>query len=705
MDYYIYIGKRNETVRSQIIMAKKNKVKRSSVVQFFITALAFAMFAFSVMLLVGLRIAVNQGLFAMSRDNVRKSGVVTISEIYRVHDELKLCNDYILANVDNFMRDFPDTWARELTDEAMKYFGADMAVIVDARGVQLSPERNGRVYQPDIMRTALSGKSIDEIVDHNNDIFCVYGSPITVDGQTIGASIVSKIASTDALVNEIKSDTGFDVTIYTDGSLRSHTTIPGLQGTRMDDKETLDLVMAGGEIITTATVNNEEWISYYYPLKDRKGQVLTMLLMGTPYSDVRKTANRIFLLVLAISIVMSIVLLGAALFVFIKRIANPLKIVANAIELLGSGDADLTKQLPVQGNDEFAEICTNVNSFIAMLRTIISELTNVENSIVNLGNELGSSSQQSASATAEILANVESIQRQSKTQAEAVTRTGEILSTVEHSTETLNQLIESQSAATTQSSAAIEEMLGNITSVSNSVHKMLENFTELEGVVRNGNAKVSDVSGKVQQISEESETLMQANDMISQIASQTNLLAMNAAIEAAHAGDAGKGFSVVADEIRKLAENSSSQSSTISAQLKEITASISDVVTLSGQAQDAFSNIVTHLSVTDGIIKEIDNAMSEQETASRQVFEALTETKNMSMEVTEKSQDMSNAVTNVDREMNTVQEISDTIANSMDEMQAGAQQISESAQQVQDLAAQANEQVKVMGTHLKKFSI
>ncbi len=686
-------------------MAEKNKGRRSSVVRFFIVGVAVAMLAFSVMLLIGLRIAVNQGLFAMSRNTVQKSGEVTIREINNVHNALKLCNEYLVDNVQIYMRDRPDTWAADLTDEAKKYFGADMAVIVNAEGVQVSPERNGKVYRPDIMRDALSGKSVDELVTLNDDIHCVYGSPIIIDGRVRGAVIVRKIATTDELVKEIKEDTGYDVTVYSNGSLRAHTSVQGLQGTHLDDQKIVDLVMGGGEIITNSIINNEEWISYYYPLKDRKGQVLTMLFMGTPYSDIRATAKRIFFTVMIICIIMSVILLVSTLGLFLKRIGNPLKVVGDAIEHLGSGDADLTMQLPVHGSDEFAEICANVNSFISMLHTIISELTEVQDSILHLAGELGSSSQQSASATAEILANVESIQRQSKTQTEAVTRTGEFLNTAEQSTGTLNQLIENQSAATTESSAAIEEMLGNISSVSNSVHKMLDNFRELEQVVRSGNEKLSNVSGKVQQISEESATLMQANDMISQIASQTNLLAMNAAIEAAHAGDAGKGFSVVADEIRKLAENSSSQSSTISAQLKTITTSISDVVSLSGEAQSAFTNIVTHLGVTDGLLKEIDGAMNEQETASRQVFEGLTETKSMAMEVTEKSQDMSNAITNVSKEMSIVQEISDTISNSMDEMQAGAQQISESAQLVQDLATKTHDDLRVMGTQLGKFRI
>lgn len=686
-------------------MKKLGNEKRSSVVRFFITGMAIAMMAFSVMLLIGLRITVNQGLFAMSRDNVKKSGEVTIREIENVNSSLKLCNNFLVGNIQTYMDSRPETWAEDLTQHAIEYFGADTAVIVNKRGVQISPERNGKIFQQEIVEAALSGKSTNELVLLDDDIHWICAAPILINWRVQGAIIVTKIASTTELLNEIKSNTGFDITIFSRGSLRAHTTLQGQEGSYFDNQKIVDLVMGGGETTTTVSIDNEEWIAYYYPLKNKRGKVITMLFIGTPYSGVKKISNQIFFLVLAVAIIMSIILLASNLFIFLKRVAKPLKVVDDAIMQLGSGDADLTMSLPVYGHDEFAAICSNVNSFISMLRTIIMELTEVEDSIVKLAGELGSSSQQSASATAEILANVESIQHQSKTQTEAVTRTGGILNTAQQSTDTLNHLIENQSSATTESSAAIEEMLGNITSVSNSVHKMLSHFTDLEQVVKSGREKISNVSGKIQQISEESSALMYANEMISQIAEQTNLLAMNAAIEAAHAGEAGKGFAVVADEIRKLAENSSRQSSTISTQLKTITTSISEVVNLSDDAQGAFSNIVSHLEVTDNILKEIDGAMSEQETASRQVFEALTETKDMATDVTEKSQYMSNAITNVSKEMNIVQEISDTISNSMDEMQAGARQISESAQHVQDLAMKTHDDLQVMEIQLGKFRI
>ena len=248
-------------------------------------------------------------------------------------------------------------------------------------------------------------------------------------------------------------------------------------------------------------------------------------------------------------------------------------------------------------------------------------------------------------------------------------------------------------------------MLGNITSVTGSIRRMAESFRVLGGTVSDGKKKLGNVDSKVQQIAEESKLLIQANQIISQIASQTNLLAMNAAIEAAHAGEAGRGFSVVADEIRKLAEDSSKQSKNIYSKLKEISSSIKEVGVLSKASQTAFGDIVNHLDSTDIIIREIDNAMTEQESSSRHIFEALSDMKNQAVEVRDNSQEVRREIAGVTGDMTKVAEISTTILGSMDEMNAGAKQISQAAQSVSDLANETNDQIHVMNDKLGRFKV
>jgi methyl-accepting chemotaxis protein len=186
----------------------------------------------------------------------------------------------------------------------------------------------------------------------------------------------------------------------------------------------------------------------------------------------------------------------------------------------------------------------------------------------------------------------------------------------------LNDHVENQSRDISQASSAIEQMAANINSVTNTLINNAANVNTLKEASEVGKAGLHEVATDIQEIFRESEGLLVINAVMENIASQTNLLSMNAAIEAAHAGDAGKGFAVVADEIRKLAENSSEQSKTIGAVLKKIKASIDKITKSTGNVLTKFEAIDTSVKTVSQQEENIRNAMEEQEQGSKQLLQS-----------------------------------------------------------------------------------
>ena len=214
------------------------------------------------------------------------------------------------------------------------------------------------------------------------------------------------------------------------------------------------------------------------------------------------------------------------------------------------------------------------------------------------------------------------------------------INNISNSITTLDNMIENQASSVVEASSAVEEMIGNISSVDKSVVHMSNEFNELETKTKKGIEKSSIISVLINSISEQSSTLVEANTTIQQIAEQTNMLAMNAAIEAAHAGDAGKGFSVVADEIRKLSETSEDQSERISQEIINIQNGIVQVSAESVEADEIFQDVGNNIESTKTIMIQIKNAMEEQQIGSNQILQALSLMNESTTEVKDTAQSM-----------------------------------------------------------------
>lgn len=177
------------------------------------------------------------------------------------------------------------------------------------------------------------------------------------------------------------------------------------------------------------------------------------------------------------------------------------------------------------------------------------------------------------------------------------------------------------------SSSAVEEMIRNINSITMTLEKTATVVSDLEGATSSGNTNLKDVTTLVAEIEQDSQGLVEMSKMIQSIASQTNLLAMNAAIEAAHAGTAGAGFAVVADEIRKLAESSSGQAKNIHKVLDKIKKSIDSTYTKTKVMQSEFAEIVSLSEKVKNQETDVLNAVNEENKGGKLVLSSISKLK------------------------------------------------------------------------------
>jgi methyl-accepting chemotaxis protein len=220
-----------------------------------------------------------------------------------------------------------------------------------------------------------------------------------------------------------------------------------------------------------------------------------------------------------------------------------------------------------------------------------------------------------------------------------------------------------------------------------------------------GRTGLEEVSTDIQEIAKESEGLLEINAVMENIASQTNLLSMNAAIEAAHAGEAGKGFAVVADEIRKLAESSSVQSKTISAVLKKIKDSIDKISKSTGTVLYEFEAIEHGVKTVAEQTGNIRSAMEEQSVGSQQILESIGHLNEITQMVKGGSDEMHVGSQEVIKEGKNLEMLTQEISNGMAEMAAGANQINFAVNEINELSGQNKENIDILVEEVSLFKV
>ena len=446
--------------------------------------------------------------------------------------------------------------------------------------------------------------------------------------------------------------------------------------------------------------NGVEIIASFARIKDCGWTVI----LRAPKDEFMGTVKTLRTSMIGIGVVILVLALGIV-YLVARAMVKPIKIVVNALQNIAQGEGDLTVRLPVSGNDEITDMSEYFNETIAKIGKSIQSVGVNSNTMEEVGNELASNMTETASAVHQISANIDGVKQQAHTQAASVTETAATIEEIVRTIKQLNTSIETQAASVAQSSSSVEQMVANIASIGQTLDKTDEAIKKLTGATGDGKATLVTSNAVTQKIAEESGSLMEASSVIQHIASQTNLLAMNAAIEAAHAGEAGKGFAVVADEIRKLAEESSAQGKTITATLKTLGGEIETLSASSKTVEEKFNAIFNLAEQVKEMSARLTEAMREQENGSKEVLTAIKSINTVTVEVQAGSEKMLKGGESVAEEMQKLDALTRIITDSMNEMASGAVQISNAVQEVSEITQKNKRSIEALAEEVGKFKV
>lgn len=392
------------------------------------------------------------------------------------------------------------------------------------------------------------------------------------------------------------------------------------------------------------------------------------------------------------------------LWIILLNFRKRLEVATKTIESMRK-NGDLSTKINITDFDQFGENSAEINMLIESLSTTISNIQRQASNVSGNAQTLLSTSENSAAGVNQIIATLQEVGKMSDKRDNLLSETQVSVENLTNDAKKISRLFEEQTNETEKNAASITEMVANINSIGEMVKKQKALAVNLSKLSENGNREVSGTLQLINDITEKSKQMMEVTKVIESVASETNLLAMNAAIEAAHAGESGKGFAVVADEIRKLAEQSDNQGKKITESLKDLSDIISTVSSSTNDLKNQFSRIFDLSKTVKQQEDVVLNAMKEQAVGSEQILDAMKNISDSTLMVKQGSEEMLTGSNQLAKEMEMLSNAALSTNEYVNEMSDGTKHIIEAVQNG-NLASEKNSQsISQLAEEMKHFTL
>ncbi|HUX52141.1 MAG TPA: methyl-accepting chemotaxis protein [Spirochaetia bacterium] len=350
--------------------------------------------------------------------------------------------------------------------------------------------------------------------------------------------------------------------------------------------------------------------------------LLTMLQIGMVLHSGDPTQARASAVLLLLIVVL--LALGAVIYYLSARAqVVQLSQMRDELREIVSGSGSLSNKVSITHFDEFGEIADLINRHVDSLAKLIREIEHASSRVANSSNSMGDVIAATSTSVERMLIAANEVSTTAHSNMQTVQASGNQLAAVLKSLDTIADNVNVQASFVEQTSSAVNEFAASIESVTRATSKANELATSLLSVAQDGSVSVGSSVEAIRQIETSSREVNAIVGVISKIAAQTNLLAMNAAIEASHAGDAGRGFAVVAEEVRNLAEHSSVSAKEITTHLKDMAKRVENGVRRSEATGLALNRISSDVNQTTALVGEISSAMQEQNSGTKEILDSI----------------------------------------------------------------------------------